>query len=207
MTVTLGIVIITCVISIACFNNRDLFAKLKHFPVAEDRNREYYRWLTSGFVHGDFMHLFVNMFVLHEFGRVVEDNFSMHFGFPVGQILFLVTYLLVIVMGDIPTFYRHKGNHYFSSVGASGGVAGILFIYILLHPWSMLGLFAVIPVPAILFGVLYIWYSSWASNKQNDMIDHEAHMYGAIAGMIIAVVTRPNILPEFLQSLVRDFPF
>lgn len=206
MTVTLALIIATCLISIACFNNKALFDKLKHHPSTEHRYKEYYRWLSSGFVHGDFMHLFVNMFVLHEFGRVVEDNFGTHFGFPGGQALFLVTYLLVIVMGDIPTYFRNRENPYFASVGASGGVSGILFIYILLHPWSMLGLFAVIPVPAIVFGVLYLWYSTWASNKQNDMIDHEAHFYGALAGMLIAAISRPHIIAEFVQSLVRDFP-
>ena len=76
MSITLILVIITCLISIACFNNKSLFDRLKHFPIAENKNREYYRWLTSGFVHGDFIHLFVNMFVLHEFGRAVENDIT-----------------------------------------------------------------------------------------------------------------------------------
>ncbi len=207
MSITLIIVIVTCAISIMCFNNRILFEKLKHFPVLEKMNHEYYRWLTSGFVHGDYLHLGVNMFVFHEFGRTVEDNFIIHFGFLGGQALFLFTYLLIIIMGDIPTYFKHQDNRLFSSVGASGGVSGILFIYILLDPWAMLGLFAIIPVPAIIFGVLYLWYSTWASKNQNDNIDHEAHFYGAVSGILIAIVSRPSIGSDFLHYLITEFPF
>jgi len=206
MSVTLILVIITCLISFLCFNNQKMFDQLKHYPIAEQRNGQYYRWLTSGFVHGDFMHVFINMFVLHEFGRTVEQYLVFHFGLTGGSILFLVTYLLIIVMGDIPTYYKNKENAYFASVGASGGVSGIIFIYILLNPWNMLGLFAIIPVPAIIFGVLYLWYSTWASKNQNGNIDHEAHFYGAIAGLLIAIVSRPAILNEFLVNLINEFP-
>ena len=206
MSVTLILVIVTCLISIVCLNNKSLFDELKHYPIAENRNKEYYRWLTSGFVHGDFIHLFVNMFVLYEFGRTVENNMIIHFGITGGNILFLFTYLLIIIMGDVPTYYKHKENAYFASVGASGGVSGIIFIFILLHPWSLLGLFAIIPIPAILFGVLYLWYSTWASKNQNDIIDHEAHFYGAIAGLLIAIISRPTIAQEFLTKLVQEFP-
>ncbi|MBK8347931.1 MAG: rhomboid family intramembrane serine protease [Saprospiraceae bacterium] len=206
MSITLILVIITCLISMACFSNRSLFDQLKHYPIVENRNHQYYRWLTSGFVHGDFIHLFVNMFVLHEFGRTVENDFVFHFGDIGGKVLFLATYLMIIVMGDIPTYYKHKENGYFSSVGASGGVSGIIFIFILLYPWSLLGLFAIIPVPAIIFGILYLWYSTWASKNQNTNIDHEAHFYGAVAGLLIAIISRPSIFTDFIQKLIHDFP-
>ncbi|MBK8628271.1 MAG: rhomboid family intramembrane serine protease [Saprospiraceae bacterium] len=207
MSVTLILVIITCVISIACFNNKNLFDQLKHYPIAESRNGQYYRWLTSGFVHGDFMHLFINMFVLHEFGRSVENYLVHHFDKTGGSILYLATYLLIIIMGDVPTYYKHKDNAYFASVGASGGVSGIIFIFILLNPWNMLGLYMIIPVPAIIFGVLYLWYSTWASKNQNSNIDHEAHFYGAVAGILIAIVSRPIIIQEFIDKLIHQFPW
>ncbi len=206
MSITLILVVITCIISILCFSNKSLFDALKHYPVAEKNHQQYYRWLTSGFVHGDIMHLFINMFVLHEFGRAVENDMIMHFGESTGKILFLFAYLLIIIMGDIPTYFKHKENHFFASVGASGGVSGIIFIFIMLFPWSRLGLFAIIPIPAILFGVLYLWYSTWASKNQNDFIDHEAHFYGAVAGLLVAVISRPSIFPEFISNLVNDFP-
>jgi membrane associated rhomboid family serine protease len=206
MSITLILVILTSLISLACFNNRTLFDQLKHYPVSEFNHKQYYRWLTSGFVHGDFIHLLVNMFVLHEFGETVEFNMIYHFGDVTGSILFVVSYLLIIIMGDIPTYYKNKENPNFASVGASGGVSGIIFIFILLHPWALLGLFAIIPIPAILFGVLYLWYSTWASKNQQGNIDHEAHFYGAIAGILIAFVSRPSIIQEFIESLVKEFP-
>ena len=204
---TLYLVILTCLISLLCFQNNDYFQRLKHYPVSEYRHSEYYRWITSGFVHGDFIHLAVNMFVLYQFGNMVENSLTFHLGTTVGTILFVTGYLLTIVMGDIPTYFRHRHHSNFASVGASGGVSGILFHYILLEPWSMLGLYAIIPVPAIIFGVLYLWYSTWASRNQHDMIDHDAHFYGAIAGVLIAVVTRPSIIPEFFYRLIHDIPF
>lgn len=207
MNLTLIIVIFTCIVSILCFNNRRLFDSLKHYPIAESRNNQYYRWLSSGFVHGDYIHLFINMFVLHEFGKTVENYLIKNFGLIGGSILFVVSYVLIIIMSDIPTYYKHINNAYFSSVGASGGVSGIIFIYILLYPWNMLGLYMIIPVPAIIFGVLYLWYSTWASKNQNSNIDHEAHFYGAIAGVLIAVVTRPVIMIEFLDKLTNQFPW
>jgi membrane associated rhomboid family serine protease len=203
---TLLLVVVTCIISVICFQNQDYFQKLKHNPASEFRHGQYYRWFTSGFVHGDYIHLAVNMFVLYQFGSIVEHNLIVHLGQAAGSILFIVGYLLTVAMGDIPTYFRHRHNAYFSSVGASGGVSGVLFHYILLNPWSMLGLYGIIPVPAILFGVLYLWYSTWASRNQHDMIDHEAHFYGAVAGMLIAIVTRPSIFSEFLIKLVHDFP-
>lgn len=206
MSITLIIVIITTLISVAAFNNRGLMDALKHYPVAEHQHKEYYRLITSGFVHGDFMHLFLNMFVLHEFGRYVEHYFQVVHGDIAGKVLYVAIYLAMIVTGDMPTFAKHKDNYHFASVGASGAVSGIIFIYILLNPWAMLGLFAIIPIPAIVFGVLYLWYSSWASGQSRDMIDHDAHFYGAIAGIILAVALRPAVLGEFFTRLIQEFP-
>lgn len=203
MSLTLIIVIITSIISIIAFSNRPLFDALKHWPVAEHNRKEFYRLITSGFVHGDFMHLFLNMFVLHEFGRYVEYYFQDVHGAVAGKVIYVLVYIAMIITGDMPTFARHGDNPHFASVGASGAVSGVLFIYILLNPWHMLGLFAIIPVPAIVFGVLYLWYSSWASRHSRDLIDHDAHFYGAIAGIFLAIALRPAVALEFVQKLVQ----
>lgn len=206
MNITLILVIISCIISIMCFNNRGLMDALKHHPYVEARHGQYYRWVTSGFVHGDFIHLGINMFVFYQFGQAIEYYYIGYFGQIGGRFLYLFSYLLIIVMANIRTYYKNINNPYFASVGASGGVSGILFIYILLYPWSMLGLYAIIPVPAIIFGGLYLWYSTWAAKNQQGNIDHDAHFYGAVAGVLIAIVSRPAIFSEFLTSLIRDFP-
>ncbi len=207
MSLTIVILVITCVVSFLAFNNRTMFDNLKHYPAVEHQRKEYYRWLTSGFLHGDYMHLIINMFVFYSFGAALEKYYTYHFGMIGGSILFGVTYLLTIILANIPTYFKHENNPYYTAIGASGGVSGILFIYILIYPWNMLGLYAIIPVPAIIFGVLYLWYESWAAKNQNDNIGHDAHFFGAIAGIMIAIVSRPAILPEFLRSLIDNFPF
>ncbi|MFZ1705017.1 MAG: rhomboid family intramembrane serine protease [Saprospiraceae bacterium] len=207
MSITLIIVVFTSLISLWAFNNPNVFSKLKHVPAIEQKNGEYYRMLTSGFLHGDYIHLFLNMFVLHEFGRFVESYVINLFGDLPGKIIFLVTYLVMIILADLPTFIKHKENPYFASVGASGAVSGIVFMYILLKPWAMLGLFAIIPIPAIIFGVLYLWYSSWASKNSHDLVDHDAHFYGAIAGISILIALQPSIIRIFFDNLIQGFPY
>lgn len=156
MSITLILVIITCLISIACFNNKSLFDRLKHFPIAENKNREYYRWLTSGFVHGDFIHLLsiclyymslVELLKMIWYYILVTRVERFYSYLPICSSLSWEIYLLTT---------STKNIHIFASVGASGGVSGIIFIFILLYPWSLLGLFAIIPIPAILL-VFYIF--------------------------------------------------
>jgi membrane associated rhomboid family serine protease len=208
MSITLLIIIFTCLVSLAAFNNQNLFNKLKHHPVSEFRDKEYYRMLTSGFLHGDYLHLFLNMFVLYEFGKYVETFIVGQFdNLAVGRFMFLLIYLFIIIAADLPTLFKHKTNPYFASIGASGAVAGVLFMYIMLNPWAMLGLFAVIPIPAILFGGLYLWYSSWASKNSHDLVDHDAHFFGAVTGMMVLVAIKPAIFGAFVQEVIQGLPF
>jgi membrane associated rhomboid family serine protease len=180
MTITLILIIVTALISWQAFSNRDMFYKLMHHPYQEMRDKQYYRWFTSIFLHGSTMHLFINMFVLYQFGTIVEQYFLSLFGEMMGRLNFLLLYLLSGIFADIPTYFKHKNNQMFSSVGASGAVSGILFAYVIFDPWAMLLLFFIIPVPAIIAAVLYLVYSSYASRKGGDNIDHDAHFYGAV---------------------------
>ena len=207
LSVTLLIVIVTCLVSIACFNNFDLKQQLKHYPIAESKNGEYYRMLSSGFVHGSWWHLGINMFVLYEFGTTVERLFTMQYGEMVGRSIYLLAYLAMIVLGDVPTLIKHKNNSSYASIGASGAVSGILFMFIILQPWRWLSLYFFIPIPAIVLGVLYLWYSSWASKNQQDMIDHDAHLYGALAGIVLLAALVPATIPSFIDKLIAGFPF
>lgn len=207
LSVTLTIVIITCMISIPAFTNRQFFDQFKHHPYTEKREKQYYRWLTSGFLHGSWIHLGVNMYVLHEFGRHVESWYQGMFGDSTGSIMFLIMYLLTIVLADTPTYFKHKDNPRYSAIGASGGVSGVLFAFILFMPWSMLGLYFIVPIPAIIFGILYLWYESWAAKNSRDNIGHDAHFWGAIAGVLITIIYKPSILSDFIFKLTNDFPW
>lgn len=207
MSLTLIIIVITGLISYQALNNRDLFNKLKHHPYAELRNKEYHRFLSSGFVHGSIGHLAINMYVLYIFGTYVENTFLGLFGETMGRFNFILLYLLTIVFADIPTFLKHKNNPQFASVGASGAVSGILFIFILLNPWSTLLIMFVIPCPAIIAGIAYLIYSSWASKNTTDMIDHDAHFFGAVFGLLFVLALRPGLFSLFMERLMNNFPF
>lgn len=203
MTVTLGILIVTVFVSYQAFNNPEIFHRLKHSPFMEHKHKEYYRLITSGFVHGSWMHLIVNMYVLYEFGTAVEHVYQAAFG-AIGKLYYLGMYLLTIILADLPSFNKYKSNHMYSAIGASGGVSGVLFAYILFAPWTWLGLFFVIPIPAILFAILYLVYSSWASKNSNDNIDHSAHFMGAISGFLITIALKPSLITDFFYK-VLDF--
>ena len=205
--VTYVIIAVTIVISLLGFNNRELFERLKHHPYSEVRNKEWHRLISSGFLHGSYIHLGINMFVLYEFGRYVEGYYYQLFGPIAGMLLFLAMYLLTIIAGDIPTLIRKKNNPQFASIGASGAVSGILFIFVLLDPWNKLLLYGIIPVYAIIGAVLYLVYSSWASKNSKDMIDHDAHFYGGLFGMLFTVILSPMTLQIFWAGLIGDFPF
>ncbi len=207
ITATLVLVVLTCMISIPAFSNRKLFDLLKHHPYTEKREKQYYRWVTSGFLHGSWTHLLINMYVLYEFGRLVEMYYTKMFGATTGVILYIAMYLLTILLADTPSYYKHQDNPHYSAIGASGGVSGILFTFILFLPWAMLSLYFAIPIPAIIFGVLYLWYESWAGKNQSDNIGHDAHVFGAFAGMLITIALKPSVFSNFLDNLINNFPW
>ncbi len=207
LSVTLIIVIITCLVSIPAFTNRQLFDQFKHHPYTEKREKQYYRWLTSGFLHGSWMHLGFNMYVLYGFGGSVEMEFQSSFGSTLGSVLFLLMYLFTIILAATPTYFKHLNNSNYSAIGASGGVSGVLFAFILFDPWnSIIFIFLPIPIPAIVFGILYLAYESWAAKNSRDNIGHDAHFWGAIAGFLITIAFKPTIFLDFVNELVEGFP-
>lgn len=206
ISITILIIAFTTLVSYQGFTKYAVIDSLKHYPIREANGKEYYRMLTSGFVHADWMHLLVNMFVLYSFGEFIEMYIVSGYGKVEGRIIFLLLYLLNIILANVPTAFRQRHNPAFSSIGASGAVSGIIFIFILLHPWSLLSLFFVIPVPAIVVGIGYLIYSSWAANQGHGRLDHSAHFAGAIAGMLMITILDKGIVTDFFYKLVHDFP-
>lgn len=205
-SITLLIILFTSLVSFQGFSRYELIDRLKHSPTREFSGKEYYRMLTSGFVHADWTHLLVNMFVLYSFGGYIESFILNEFGTSNGRLIFLGLYLANIIMANIPTAIIHKHNPGFSSIGASGAVSGIIFIFILLKPWAMLYLFFIIPVPAIIAGVGYLIYSSWAAKQGRGRLDHMAHFAGATSGMLMIILLKKEILGHFFYRLIQDFP-
>jgi membrane associated rhomboid family serine protease len=207
MSVTIVLVIFTCFVSFAAFNNIDLMQKLKHYPYSEVRNKDYYRMLTSGFVHNDPVHLAINMFVFWQFGSAVESKFQEEFGPNLGLLLFFVMYLSSIVFSDIPSLIKQKNNPAYAAVGASGAVSAVLFTFILFNPWAQLSLYMIIPFRAIVGGVLYLAYEQWASRNAQDNIGHDAHFTGAIYGIIFTLLLSPNAYTDFVDHLIYNSPY
>ncbi len=208
MTLTILLIGLTCLISIPAFSNGEMKYRLLHYPYLETHNGEWYRILTSGFIHADWVHLFINMFVLYQFGGIVESIYvDQLFGPMWGRVLFLVMYLVGIVFANLPSLGKHKDNQRYSALGASGAVSGVLYAYILFAPWSMLGLFGIIPVPAIVFGVLYLIYSSYAAKHSRDNIGHDAHFYGALFGFFFTLALKPALFSAFLSKVINGLPF
>lgn len=202
ISLTLIIVIITCVVSYVCFNNRELFNKLSHRPYREYQFKEYYRFLSSGFVHGSWVHLGINMFVLYSFGQnSIEPRFEMLFGPMLGKVYYILLYIITIVAADIPTFLKHKNNPSYASIGASGAVSGILFVSVLFAPWQKIYLYGIIGIPGIIAAVAYLMYSSYASKKGGDGIDHDAHFYGAVFGFLFTIALKPSLFMDFVNKL------
>ncbi len=206
MTVTLVIIIITGLISWQAFNNRDLFAKWLHSPYQESRNKELHRLLTSMFLHGSPTHLLINLFVLYQFGTAVEGRFIQLFGATMGMINFFLLYMLSGIFANTFTFLKHKDNQVFSSVGASGAVSGIMMAYVIFAPWNWLLLFFIIPLPAFGAALAYLIYSTWASNHSNDMVDHDAHLHGALFGIAFTLLLKPSLFSQFIEQLMLPTP-
>lgn len=206
LSVTIILVLFTAVLSYQAFNNYHLIERFKHFPVREFQFGEWYRMLSGGFFHGGWIHLLINMFVLWQFGEIVEFMYANWFGPALGMVFFLLMYLSCIVVANFFTYLKNRGNPSFSSIGASGAVSGVVFIYILIDPWQMLYLYGLIPIPGILAGVLFLWYSSWAGKKGGDMIDHDAHYYGAVYGVLFTLLLKPSLAIDFFYRLF-DFAF
>ncbi|MFK7773884.1 MAG: rhomboid family intramembrane serine protease [Saprospiraceae bacterium] len=210
ITLTLIIIIFTCMISYQAFNDSAMRNKFVMHPASVKEFGQYYRFLTSGFLHGSWLHLGINMFVLYQFGEQLELTLLHHFGDLAGRLFFLLIYLGAIIFGSIPSFLKHSNNQYYSALGASGGVAGVLFACTFLYPWSILWLYFVIPLPYIVSSVLYLFYESYMDKKGGDNIAHDAHMGGAIFGYIAMIIIFFLMDPKLLQaylSRILEIPF
>lgn len=196
--VTLTILAITCIVSFAAFSNPKLLERLILWPPAITRNRQYDRLLTCGFVHADFAHLLFNMFTFFSFGAYMERLFTPHIGMA-GYALF---YAAGIVVSVLPSYLRHRDDASYRSLGASGAVSAVLFAYILLKPWSTILIFA-FPVPAIVFALIYLGYTIYMDRRQTDRINHSAHLWGAIYGVLFTLALDPSVAGRFFDQLVH----
>lgn len=204
MSINIIIIFSIAAVSFLGFSNHILFSKFLFKPYSILKNKEWYRFISSAWLHADYMHLLVNLFVLYSFGNYLEYFLNVYYE-EQSLVLYLFLFLGSTVISHIPSYVKHKSNYNYEAVGASGGVSGILFAYILINPLSMLELYLFIPIPAIVFGILYLWYSYYMSKKNIDNIGHEAHIYGALGGMMLVTIIKPGIWVSFFNQLFKTF--
>ena len=199
--ITYLIIAATCIFSYVAFSNRDLFNKYLFDPYLVKHKSQWYRIFTHAFLHGSWGHLLINMFVLFQFGVFVEHTFSLQFG-SLGPVYYLILYFGGIFAASAPSLQKHGDNPHYTSIGASGAVASILFSYILMFPTHTLGFMIVIKIPAIVFGVLYLWYEKrMADQNVNDGIGHDAHYFGALFGIAATLIFKPAFLMNFFNQI------
>jgi membrane associated rhomboid family serine protease len=206
MYLTLFLIIVTSLVSILAFRNHEMFNKLKFNAYMVWHKKEWVRMFSHALVHGGWMHLIINMYVLWIFGRTVEGAFNDSGIFPqtysLGKFFYVLMYVLAVPVSSVPALLKHKNNHYYNSVGASGAVSAIVFTMILLAPDMRLGiLFIPISVPAYIFGVLYLAYSYFMSRRDTDNIAHDAHFVGSVFGFVFPIMLNTHLFQSFINQI------
>ncbi len=198
---TLVIISITVLISFLAFGNRAIFDRLKFNAYLIHTNKEWHRFLTYGFVHADWMHLLVNMFVLYSFGQIVETIFVYHFMIR-GYIYYFLLYIGGIAFSTLFDFGKHKNDYYYNAVGASGAVSSVVFSSIILYPAGKIFLFFIpIGIPAPLFGIAYLAYAAYMAKRGTSNIGHNAHFWGAIFGIVFTIALDYHFLISLIDQL------
>lgn len=193
------VVMVTCLVSWKWMDSVDK-PRWMLIPTRVHRHQEWWRLLSHGFVHADWMHLAMNMFVLYEFGRTVQIDLKF-----LGLAGLPGLYVFSLVAGSLPALARHMNNSSYRSLGASGAVSAVLVSYIVLHPTHTLLLFFVVPIPAALAGVLFFWYESRMANKSGTRVAHDAHLAGGLAGLLWTIYWVPQSLVRCWEQLAHTF--
>lgn len=197
---TVVLIGITCLISFIAFYNAKLMDALIFWPPAISMRHQYWRFITCGFIHADFIHLLFNMFTLYFFGIGLENYYMGELGLQ--HYYFLILYFVALVLSNIPTYAKRKDDYNYRSLGASGAVSAVLFAVILIRPWDELKVYF-IPMPAIVYAVLFMVYSVYMSKKGGDNINHDAHLWGAAVGVAFTLLVDPSTFHHFIEEITH----
>lgn len=191
----------TSIVSILAMSNSGLTDLLIYDNQKIIKKNQYYRLLTSGFVHSDWMHLLFNMLSFYFFGRYLEYFFVELYGFTIGILLYVGLYLTAIALSDIYPLLFKRNSHFFS-LGASGGVSAVVFAFILLSPLDKIYVFIFpIGIPGFIYGTLYLIYCSYAQGRYEKNVNHIAHLVGAVIGVLYLVAVFPMAVPNFFEQI------
>ena len=176
-------------------------------PYKAYHNKEYFRFITSGFIHANWGHLIFNLFTLFFFGRNVEYTFIDLMGFTKGALAFWTLFITAVVVSDLPSFFKYKNFPNYNSLGASGGVSAFVFSSIVFYPLQPIYImFIPIGIPGFILGALYLLYSYYQGKQLGDNINHDAHLFGALYGVLFTVILFPQSISMFFEQL-KNFSF
>tara|TARA_Y200000002_G_scaffold338842_1_gene308450 strand:+ start:396 stop:1043 length:648 start_codon:yes stop_codon:yes gene_type:complete len=193
-SIVFALVLINILVSVIGFKNPSFFNKYQ-FQMSKIKAGEQIRMWTSGFLHVDFNHLFINMLSLYLFAGYVVNS--------LGELKFLALYLTSLYFGNFLSFRYHNKQDDYTAVGASGAVSGVVFSSVLLYPeMKMMFLFLPIPLPGYIMATLYLAYTVYGMRKQRDNIGHTAHFGGAIAGLLATIAFVPGVMIDSGFTLI-----
>lgn len=188
LDITTIIIIITALISIGGFSNQKIIDDLIFYPPAIPQRNQWYRFITCGLIHADVGHLIFNMLSLYLFGRFVEEKFIEIFA-QNGKLIYLLMYVTSLVVCLLPTYFRNKDNYNYRSLGASGAVSAVVFAGLMIAPYVQVGFFLIPPIiPGFIFGPLYLLITAWLDKRGGGNINHSAHLWGALYGLLFIIV-------------------
>ena len=199
---TLIFIIIITVSSIFGWNNPSFQSKWMFNPYSIYHGKQYYRFLSSGFIHSNLAHLIFNLIALYFFGGVIERIYLKLYGCS-GIILFIITFLAGIIVSNLKTYFKFRNSSYYNSLGASGGVASVLFASIIYKPTVGICIYFAFCMPAFILGAIYLIYSYYSGKRMADNVNHDAHLFGSLFGIVFTILLRPIVLVEFIQQIIE----
>lgn len=186
--------VLNIVLSLMAFYNERMYSEFMLHPYSVARGQKLWTVITSGFIHRDWSHLLFNMLSFYFFAFQLEAI--------LGHWQFALLYMASLILSDLPTVGKHKDDYWYHSLGASGAISAVVFSYILFNPLTKMIIFPIpIPIPALLYGVVYLVYCAYASRQSRDSINHDAHFFGAISGIMITILLYHDVVPLFLRQL------
>ena len=182
--------------------NADMVDKTIMWPYRVAREKQYIRFITSGFLHADWMHLIFNMFTLFFFGRNLELYFN-YYGLG-GNLSYLALYFLGLIVSDIPSYIKHKDDYNYRSLGASGAVSAVIFATIIFSPWSSIYIYGALKISAAVYAVLYILYCVYMGKRNGDNVNHDAHLWGSLFGLAFTLILIGVLNPALFTGIIEQ---
>jgi membrane associated rhomboid family serine protease len=207
LDITTIIIIITALISIGGFSNQKIIDDLIFYPPAVSQRNQWYRFITCGLIHADVGHLIFNMLSLYLFGRFVEEKFIEIFA-QNGKLIYLVMYVTSLFVCLLPTYFKNKNNYSYRSLGASGAVSAVVFAGLMIAPYVEVGFFFIPPIiPGFVFGPLYLLITAWLDKRGGGNINHSAHLWGALYGLLFIIVAGRMVGYDAIQEFVNGVKY